>query len=452
MKISLIAPPVLALAVAAIFTGGNTTEGYDLLGFSLGLTQRDYRVNNNLTASGANNNNTPDANYPDSQGFLMSMWKGAAEWGSTLHGDGGGDPTQNFGLGSGLANFDSTFQGETTLIGGVGDNIVSGLSGNSGGVLAYVQTSGSSGWTMRFYQGWNWADGPGSIGGSQMDLQSVATHEYGHALGLGHSGTNAATMAPSIGNGQTSTRSIHADDIAGLQDIYGLASAGKPVISGISLSGSILTITGTNFASSGNDVWFTRENQTGTGSPLTVTNVPSTGGGTQIAVTVPNTVRPGGDVLVRNTLTGHQALSNAYPADLAGSICEGETAICFGFPNSTGNIGNLSIVGSQNVAANDTTLYGNLLPANQFGIFLYGQGAIPAAIGNGIFCLGGAPFFRLPIVYTDVFGFVNYNLDMTNLPLGGDISQGETWNFQLWHREDGGQSNFSETLAYPFCN
>ncbi|MFT5198660.1 MAG: hypothetical protein ACI87O_001318, partial [Planctomycetota bacterium] len=31
MKISLIAPPVLALAVAAIFTGGNTTEGYDLL-------------------------------------------------------------------------------------------------------------------------------------------------------------------------------------------------------------------------------------------------------------------------------------------------------------------------------------------------------------------------------------------------------------------------------------
>ncbi|MDF1837050.1 MAG: matrixin family metalloprotease [Planctomycetota bacterium] len=452
MKLSLIAPPVLALAVAAIFTGGNTTEGYDLIGHNLSLSQRDFRVNNNLTAAGANNNNTPHANFPDAQGFVMAMWKGAIEWGSLLHGDGGGDTTQNLGLGSGAANFDASFQGETTAIGNLGDNICSGLDGNSGGVLAFAEITGSGAWRMRFYQGWNWADGPGSIGFSQMDLQSVATHEYGHCLGLGHSGTGAATMAPTAANGQTGPRSIHADDIAGLQAIYGAASATKPTISGLSLSGSTLTITGTNFDATGNQVWFTRANNQGNGTPLKATNVPSTGGGTQIVVAVPNDVRTGGDVLVQKSGNAHSSLSNAYPADLSGSICSGPTNVCFSFPNSTGNIGQLSITGSQNVAANDTVLFGSQLPAGQFGIFLYGQGFTGTTISQGVFCLGGAPFYRLPIVQTDPFGFVNYALDLTNMPLGGDISQGETWNFQLWHRENGGNSNFSETLAYPFCN
>ena len=443
---------MLALAAAAIFTGGNTTEGFSLIGHNLSLTQRDFRVNNNLTAAGANNNNTPHANFPDAQGFVMAVWKGAIEWGSLLHGDGGGDSTQFNGLGSGSANFDPTFQGETDLIGNLGDNICSGLGGNSGGVLAFVEVTGAGNWRMRFYQGWAWSDGPDGIGFSQMDLQSVATHEYGHSIGLGHSGTGAATMAPSIGNGQTSTRSIHSDDINGLRAIYGTIAAGKPRISGISLAGSTLTITGTNFAASGNEIWFTRENNVGNGTPLKALNVPSTGGGTSISVAVPNDVRPGGDVLVRNTLSGHGSLSNAYPADLSGSICAGESVVCFAFPNSTGVIGNLTITGSQSVASNDTVLFGSQLPANQFGIFLYGQGSTGSFVSNGVFCLGGAPFFRLPIRFVDAFGFVNYNLDLTSLPVGGDILQGETWNFQFWHRENGGLSNFSETLAYPFCN
>ena len=58
------------------------------------------------------------------------------------------------------------------------------------------------------------------------DLQSVATHEIGHQLGLTHSSHNAATMYYAAGKGNTSIRSLHSDDIAGLCQMY---SNGKPV-------------------------------------------------------------------------------------------------------------------------------------------------------------------------------------------------------------------------------
>ena len=453
MKLSLVIPSSLALAAAMVFTGGNTTEGYSLLGSSLNLNQRDFRVYNGLTNSGANNNTTPDPEFPGSQGFVMAVWKGAVEWGSRLHGTGGGDPTQPGGLGSGGANFDPSFQGEANYVGFLGDNICSALSGNSGGTLAFVESNTGGNWRMRFYTGWNWADGPGNIGFSQMDIQSVACHEYGHSLGLGHSSNNSATMAPSNGNGQTGARSINGDDIAGLQAIYGVASPSKPRITNISsvTIGSV-RINGANFGSN-NEVWFTRENFTGNGTPLKVTNVPSTNGGTQIDVTVPAQARPG-DILVRNMSAGSTgaALSNAWPFDVTQTQCPGQTIICTGFPNSTGFAGSLTVTGSQDVSANDTTLNGFSLPPNQFGIFLYGQGTGILPVGNGFLCLGGSQFFRLDIVSIDFTGQVSYNLDLTNFQPGGQILPGETWNFQLWHRENGGQSNLSTAVSHTWCN
>ena len=128
--------PAAALAVAAcgvLFTG--SARGYFLLGFGLPIGQRDFRVFNNFTSHNANGNQTPDANFPGYQGALMAVWKGCVEWQSRLHGNGGGDPHQPGGIGSGGANFDPSFQGDAIEIGGLNDNTHSQISGCNGGIL-----------------------------------------------------------------------------------------------------------------------------------------------------------------------------------------------------------------------------------------------------------------------------------------------------------------------------
>jgi hypothetical protein len=51
-------------------------------------------------------------------------------------------------------------------------------------------------------------------------IEDIAAHEFGHALGLGHSTTPAATMYPSTGSCNTSLRLLDADDIAGIRSLY----------------------------------------------------------------------------------------------------------------------------------------------------------------------------------------------------------------------------------------
>ncbi|KAL2233595.1 metalloendoproteinase 2-MMP [Sesamum indicum] len=55
---------------------------------------------------------------------------------------------------------------------------------------------------------------------SAVDLESVAVHEIGHILGLGHSSVEEAIMYPSISSG---TRKVELadDDIMGIQELYG---------------------------------------------------------------------------------------------------------------------------------------------------------------------------------------------------------------------------------------
>ena len=119
----------------------------------------------------------------------MALWKGAAEWGSQAMGNGSGDPTQ-LSIGSGNSNFDAYFAGQATSAGVMGDNIMSELAGANGGVLAFTELPGApGGWRILYYSTWEWCDGPSAISGSgnSFDLQGITCHEYGHALGMGHS-------------------------------------------------------------------------------------------------------------------------------------------------------------------------------------------------------------------------------------------------------------------------
>lgn len=51
-------------------------------------------------------------------------------------------------------------------------------------------------------------------------IEDIAAHEFGHALGLGHTDVAGATMFPSASSCSTALRSLEADDIAGVQSLY----------------------------------------------------------------------------------------------------------------------------------------------------------------------------------------------------------------------------------------
>ena len=77
------------------------------------------------------------------------------------------------------------------------------------------------------------SDGAYTYAGTSSELEQVALHEIGHALGLGHSTDSSAIMYPSAG---PSNRSLDQSDIAGIQSLYGApattaASASAPVTS-----------------------------------------------------------------------------------------------------------------------------------------------------------------------------------------------------------------------------
>ena len=59
-------------------------------------------------------------------------------------------------------------------------------------------------------------------------VQDVATHEFGHALGLKHTDVAVATMYPSTTVCSQNWRSLDPDDIAGVEALYGRRTARTP--------------------------------------------------------------------------------------------------------------------------------------------------------------------------------------------------------------------------------
>ena len=461
MKLLPLLGSAAGIALALILLLPAKSGAYSTIGGMLDLNQRDVRIFNNFTDLSANDNATPDPNFPGAYGAELAVWKGVVEWGSTLFGDGSGDPSQPGGLGSGGANFDALWGGRASSAGGRDDNIVMEIPGSSGGIASYTETPIADGWRILFYRDpWIIHDGPDAppLGYPNLDLQGSVTRQYGAALGLGNSQVSGSTMyGPVVQSLGYSLRSIEADDIAGVQSIYGVASPIKARITGASFANGIVTIVGVGFHATTNEVRFTPADATpgSTANPLVVvTWIPSTGGGTQIQLPLPAGAGRG-NVAVKGQFTAHSSLSNAWPLDLPGTTCPPPTMFCDAGENSFSQHGAVAgLTGTQSVAANDLVLTATGVPPNKLGLFYYGQNlAAPVAFGNGSRCIA-SPFFRLPTTTSDALGQVTFAVDLANLPPGGQVQAGESWGFQLWYRDpDAGGANFNASggIRVPFC-
>jgi hypothetical protein len=95
---------------------------------------------------------------------------------------------------------------------------------------------GSIGGDTHFDNGNTWGDTPTAVAGV-FDFHTVALHEFGHALGLGHSAVVGSVMEPVYAGPR---RTLIADDIAGIQAIYGATAIPEPttvLLLGIGLLG-----------------------------------------------------------------------------------------------------------------------------------------------------------------------------------------------------------------------
>ncbi|XP_078680837.1 uncharacterized protein LOC144915901 [Branchiostoma floridae x Branchiostoma belcheri] len=89
-----------------------------------------------------------------------------------------------------------------------------------GSTLAHAYGPGNGiGGDSHFDESETWTINRGNSRPRGIDLHQVAAHEFGHALGLGHSQVNTALMAPFY-RYQSDFR-LDADDIRGIQRLYG---------------------------------------------------------------------------------------------------------------------------------------------------------------------------------------------------------------------------------------
>jgi hypothetical protein len=135
-----------------------------------------------------------------------------------------------------------------------------------------------------FYTGnYRFYNGSSGCSGSGIYLQDATTHEFGHALGLGHSSVSTASMSPTMQWCSTSVRSLDSDDLAGIEKLYPAGGGNTAPTVTITSPGTGLTLllgTSVTFAGTATDkedgnitnrlVWRSSlDGQIGTGASFT---------------------------------------------------------------------------------------------------------------------------------------------------------------------------------------
>jgi Matrixin len=139
------------------------------------------------------------------------------------------------------ASFAFSFAGFSTQTTNTNDgiNLVMFRNASSGSALAttYSWFSGTrliDADIVFWDAGFKFFTGSGTCSGG-FYIEDVVTHEFGHALGLGHSTVAAATMYPSISTCSQQSRTLDPDDIAAVLALYPAASMPPAAPTGLRL-------------------------------------------------------------------------------------------------------------------------------------------------------------------------------------------------------------------------
>jgi len=227
--------------------GALTRSDFSLLGTSWDPGANTVRGNTgNIPAPGGATWSITGAGFVDGSGLgfgaghagatqaITSL--GVAGWGVAQYAAMINDAMNVWAAASGFTNLGQVADGAVNIgqngaAGATGDIRISAWEIISGNVLAHAfnpcnqglcGTGGNIGGDLHMDVNRNWIDDPdGTIGGG-FDIFTVMLHELGHSLGLGHTNVVGSIMEPIYAG---TRRTLGADDIAGIQALYGAAAA-----------------------------------------------------------------------------------------------------------------------------------------------------------------------------------------------------------------------------------
>ena len=160
-------------------------------------------------------------------------------------------------------------------------------------------------------------------------------------------------------------------------------------------------------------------------------------------------------------VNGNQSNNNAnsagaaYIFDLSDLSTIGSGICQPAMPNSTGLPSTLTAEGSDIAADNSLTLIATDLPLNQFGFLINAMNTQMVSISDGILCIGpDVGRHNSQAGSSGMTGTISTTVDLSNLPRPSGGPQpalaGQTWYFQVWHRDGPGISNFTNGIEILF--